>query len=155
MTSSQIFESTRRFKQRTTTFGFCASFALVLLSTVDATAEFHAKAGFGSGLAYGSPILGAGVELELSDHVSALGGIGVLTSESPWAFGARVYVQGPSSRWRVHGSVFRWSEGIGVYVGADQDIGRSSGIVLMYGVGVGDVNLEAAVGLTFGIGYRF
>lgn len=127
----------------------------VLLSAEASLAEPHAKAGLGTGLAYGSPIFGAGVELEITYHISALGGVGALSDGTPWALGARVYLHPPTSRWRLHGSAFRWSEGTGFYIGADHDVGKSSGVVLMYGVGFGDVNLEAPVGLTFGIGYRF
>ncbi len=93
--------------------------------------------------------------MELSDHVGILGGVGILTAETPWAYGIRVYLQKPGRRWRLHGSVFRWLQGSGVYFGVDHDVGRSSGVVLTYGLGVGDVNLEAPVGLTIGVGYRF
>ena len=49
----------------------------------------------------------------------------------------------------------RWTEGYGAYAGVDQDIGRPGGFVLTYGIGFGDVNLEARVGAMFGLGWRF
>jgi hypothetical protein len=49
----------------------------------------------------------------------------------------------------------RWTEGYGAYAGLDQDIGKPGGFVLTYGIGFGDVNLEARVGAMFGLGWRF
>ena len=136
---------------------------MLLCASRESKAEVHARAAFGQGLAYGSPILGGGLELEISDHLSILGGIGILTAERPWAYGIRVYLQRPDSRWRLHGSAFRWLEGSGAYFGVDHDVGESSGVILTYGVGVFQVNLSTAVGskvgltggLSLGIGYRF
>jgi hypothetical protein len=48
-----------------------------------------------------------------------------------------------------------WTEGNGIYVGVDHDVGKPGGIVLTYGVGFGDVNPEANVGTMFGVSYRF
>ena len=73
---------------------------LALLLLMPATARAGGKAGVGSGLPYGTPLFGAGLEI-------------------------------------------------------DQDIGRPGGFVLTYGVGFGDVNLEARVGAMFGLGWRF
>lgn len=126
-----------------------------MLSPTPARAEAKAKLGIGTGLAYGSPIGGAGAEIELSDRLSVLGGISGPTAEHPLSYGVRLYFHERDRRWRWHGSVFRWREGTGVYVGADHDVGGPSGLVLTYGLGVGDVNLEGRVGATFGIGYRF
>ena len=46
-------------------------------------------------------------------------------------------------------------EGNGLYAGVDHDVRRPGGLVLTYGIGFGDVNLESRVGLMFGFGYRF
>lgn len=101
------------------------------------------------GLAYGSiPFPGVGVELELGEQISVLGGIGVL-------HGLRVYFHERERKWRLHASAFRWLEGQGCYLGVDHDVGKSSGFIMMYGMGYGDVNLEGRVGATIGIGYRF
>ena len=128
---------------------------LVLCARWGSAAEVRGKAGAGTGLAYGSPFPGVGVELELGEHVSVMGGAGVLTAEMTWSYGIRVYFQERARRFRPHVSMFRWTEGNGVYVGVDHDVGKPSGFNLTYGVGYGDVNLEGRVGLMFGLGYRF
>jgi hypothetical protein len=69
---------------------------LVLLLLTPSTARAGGKAGVGSGLPYGTPLFGAGL-----------------------------------------------------------DIGRPGGFVLTYGIGFGDVNLEARVGAMLGLGWRF
>jgi hypothetical protein len=119
------------------------------------TAGPRFKPGFGSGLQYGSPIFGGGLEVEVGDHLGVLGGVGVFTAEPTYALGARVYLYGLEHRFRPHGSVFRWREGTGVYLGVDHDLGRRDGFVLTYGVGFGELNLEAPVAITFGVNYRF
>jgi len=111
--------------------------------------------GVGWGLPYGTPLFGAGLELDLGRYVSALGGIGVGNYEAPWAFGLRVSLAPPQKRWRPHVTGMRWTEGNGIYAGIDQDVGKPGGFVLTYGIGFGDVNLEARVGGMFGVGYRF
>lgn len=132
----------------------CAGF--VLSANVTRAADFGGKAGFGTGLAYGSiPFPGVGVELELGEHISVLGGIGVLHGSLPWSYGLRVYFHERERKWRLHASAFRWLEGQGFYLGVDHDVGKSSGFIMMYGMGYGDVNLEGRVGATIGIGYRF
>lgn len=113
------------------------------------------KPGFGSGLQYGSPIFGGGLEVEIGDHLGVLGGVGVFSAEPTYALGARVYLNGVEHRFRPHGSVFHWSEGTGVYLGVDHDLGRRGAFVLTYGVGFGDVNLESPVAISFGVNYRF
>ena len=113
------------------------------------------KAGFGSGLPYGTPLLGAGVELDLGNYVTALGGVGVGNYDAPWSYGARLSFTPPDRKWRPHVSVLKWTEGYGVYGGVDHDVGKPGGWVVSYGFGYGDVNLEAKVGAMIGIGYRF
>jgi len=113
------------------------------------------KAGIGSGLPYGTPLFGFGVEFDLGDHVSALGGVGVGNYEAPWAVGGRLSLKGPAAKWRPHLSGLYWTEGWGAYAGVDHDVGKRGGFVLTYGVGFGDVNLEAKVGIMVGVGYRF
>jgi hypothetical protein len=51
--------------------------------------------------------------------------------------------------------VLHWSEGNGVYVGVDHDVGKPSRFVMTYGLGFGDVNLESNFAFTIGVGYRF
>jgi hypothetical protein len=121
----------------------------------DCEAQVQGKVGVGSGLAYGTVLLGAGAEIELVDRVAVLGGIGLGTAQSPWAYGARLYLQPAQSRWRPHLSAMHWTEGNGLYLGLDQDLGQPGGVVLSYGVGFGRVNLETNVGITAGIGYRW
>lgn len=118
-------------------------------------AQLGAKIGLGTGLPYGGVFVGAGGEVELFGHVALLGGVGVGTSDSPWAYGARLYFQKPTRRWRPHVSFLHWTEGNGYYLGLDQDVGNPGGFVLSYGVGFGDVNLEANVGALLGVGYRW
>lgn len=118
-------------------------------------AQINVKIGIGTGLPYGGPVLGAGGEIEMLGHVALLGGVGVGTSDSPWAYGARLYFVGAAKRWRPHMSFLHWTEGNGFYLGLDQDVGKPSGFLVSYGVGFGDVNLEATVGAMFGIGYRW
>lgn len=113
------------------------------------------KAGVGSGLPYGTPLLGFGIELDLGDHVSALGGVGVGNYEAPWAVGARLSLKGPGAKWRPHLTGMHWTEGNGIYAGVDHDVGKRGGFVLTYGAGYGNVNLEAKVGVMIGVGYRF
>lgn len=75
-----------------------------------------------------------------------LGGIGVGNYEAPWAVGVRVNLARPGKTWRPHITGMHWTEGNGVYAGVDHDLGRPGGLVLTYGIGFGDVNLEARVG---------
>jgi len=128
---------------------------VLLVLLVPVTARAGGKAGVGSGLPYGTPLFGAGLELDLGNHLAALGGIGVGNYDAPWAFGVRLSLNRPQSRWRPHLTGMRWTEGYGAYAGLDQDIGRPGGFVLTYGIGFGDVNLEARVGAMFGLGWRF
>jgi hypothetical protein len=125
---------------------------LVLAPTL---ASAGGKAGVGSGIPYGTPIFGAGLELDLGKYVGLLGGVGVGTYDSPWSYGARVSFAPPEKKWRPHVSGVKWTEGYGVYAGLDHDIGKPGGWVMTYGLGFGDVNLEANVGAMVGIGYRF
>jgi hypothetical protein len=108
----------------------------------------------GSGLPYGTVLAGAGAEIEIPGRVSLLGGVGV-GRDTPWAYGLRVYVQPPGRSWRPHASVLRWTEGHGVYLGVDHDIGTPGRFVATYGLGFGDVNLEGRVGAMAGLGYRW
>ena len=128
---------------------------LVLCARWGSAEKVRGKAGAGTGLAYGSPLPGVGVELELGEHVSVMGGAGVLTAVTTWSYGVRVYFQERARKWRPHLSMFRWTEGNGVYVGVDHDVGKPSGFNLTYAVGYGDVNLEGRVGFMLGVGYRF
>ncbi len=143
----------RRKARKANVLLVCAG--LVLCARWGSAAEVRGKAGAGTGLAYGSPFPGVGVELELGEHVSVMGGAGVLIAEMTWSYGIRVYFQERARRFRPHVSMFRCTEGNGVYVGVDHDVGKPSGFNLTYGVGYGDVNLEGRVGLMFGLGYRF
>jgi hypothetical protein len=99
-------------------------------------------------------LAGAGAEIEIPGRVSLLGGVGV-GRDTPWAYGLRVYVQPPGRSWRPHASVLRWTEGHGVYLGVDHDIGTPGRFVATYGLGFGDVNLEGRVGAMAGLGYRW
>jgi hypothetical protein len=128
---------------------------LTLLFCAPTVSLAGVKAGVGWGLPYGTPLFGAGLELDLGRYVSALGGIGVGNYEAPWAFGLRVSLAPPQKRWRPHITGMHWTEGNGIYAGIDQDVGQPGGFVLTYGIGFGDVNLEARVGGMFGVGYRF
>lgn len=128
---------------------------LVLLLLLPLSARAGGKAGVGSGLLYGTPLFGAGLELDLGSHLAALGGIGAGNYDAPWAIGVRLSLKRPQSRWRPHVTGMRWREGYGAYAGVDQDIGRPGGFVLTYAIGFGDVNLEARVGAMFGLGWRF
>ena len=68
----------------------CVGFVLSASGT--RAADIGGKAGFGTGLAYGSiPLPGAGFELELGERLAALGGWGVLQEGIPWSYGLRVY----------------------------------------------------------------
>ncbi len=132
----------------------CAGFVLSASGT--RAADIRGKAGFGTGLAYGSiPYPGIGLELELGDHLSVLGGWGVLHRSLPWSYGLRVYFHKRERKWRLHASAVRWVEGQGFYLGVDHDVGKSSGFIMTYGMGYGDVNLEGKFGATIGVGYRF
>lgn len=118
-------------------------------------ADVRAKVGVGTGLAYGSPLPGVGAELELGERISLLGGVGPFTAGTTWACGVRAYLRGRQSTFRPHVSVFRWTEGLGIYGGVDHDIGKPGGFNLTYAAGYGDTNQEARVTVTFGVGYRF
>ena len=128
---------------------------LILLFCAPTVSLAGGKAGVGWGLPYGTPLFGAGLEVDLGNYASALGGIGVGNYEAPWAFGLRVSLAPPQKRWRPHITGMHWTEGNGIYAGIDQDVGKPGGFVLSYGIGFGDVNLEARVGGMFGVGYRF
>ena len=143
----------KRKARKTSALLVCAG--LALCARWGGAADVRGKAGAGTGLAYGSPLPGVGAELELGEHVSMLGGVGVLAAETTWSYGVRVYFQGRERKFRPHVSLFQWTEGNGVYVGVDHDVGKPSGFNLTYAVGYGDVNLEGRVALTFGVGYRF
>lgn len=127
----------------------------VLLFLVPSVSLAGGKGGVGSGLPYGTPLLGLGLELDMGKHVAALGGIGVGHYQAPWALGLRVSLARPEKRWRPHITGMRWKEGNGVYAGVDHDVGKPGGVVLTYGIGFGDVNLETRVGAMIGAGYRF
>lgn len=131
-----------------------AAVSLVLLTGRAAHAETHATVGLGTGLPYGSPLAGAGVSAELGRHFAVLAGAGP-GSRAIWAGGVRLHVRPPEAKWRPHISVLGWPEGYGIYAGTDHDVGRRGGWFLTYGVGVGNVNLEAPAGILFGAGYRF
>jgi len=135
--------------------GFRALSCLLLVSLVPSEARAFGKIGFGSGLPYGTPLLGVGLELHLGRPVAALGGIGVGHYDAPWAAGIRISPTRPGARWRPHLTAMRWTEGNGFYAGVDHDVGKPGGLVLTYGVGFGDVNLEGRVGVMVGAGYRF
>lgn len=132
-----------------------ALIACVMVLLLPSAALAGGKAGVGSGLPYGTPLLGAGVELDLGKYLSVLGGVGVGTYRSPWAYGARLSFAPPDKKWRPHLTGMRWTEGYGVYAGVDHDVRKPGGFVLTYGFGFGDVNLEARVGAMIGVGYRF
>lgn len=129
--------------------------ACLLLLVLPSVARAGGKASVGSGVPYGTPLVGFGLELDLGPYVSVLGGVGAGTYRSPWSVGARVKLLPEGRKWRPHLTGVRWTEGYGVYAGVDHDIGKPGGFVLTYGIGYGDVNLESKVGAMFGIGYRF
>jgi len=129
--------------------------ALFLISGGVGAQDINGKAGLGTGLAYGSvPFPGVGLELELGERVSILGGLGA-HDRLLLSYGARVYFQERDRKWRFHASALRWLEGLGVYVGVDHDVGQPGRFIMMYGIGYGDVNLEGKIGATIGVGYRF
>ena len=113
------------------------------------------RVGVGSGLPYGTPLVGVGIEIDLGKYVAALGGIGVGNYASPAAVGVRLRLARPEKKWRPHITWMYWTEGSGVYAGVDHDVGKPGGFVVTYGIGFGDVNLEARVGTMIGVGYRF
>ena len=120
----------------------------------DAGAQTRATLGAGTGLPYGSPVIGVGASLEIGPHFALLAGAGP-GADAIWAAGLRLHLRRPTARWRPHLSVLGWPEGWGVYAGTDHDVGRPGRWFLTYGIGAGDVNLEAKVGVLFGVGYRF
>jgi len=129
---------------------------LGLLTVLLPTAAFAGgKAGFGLGLPYGTPLLGLGAELDLGKYVSVLGGVGVGSYRSPWAYGARISFAPTEKKWRPHLTYMRWTEGNGYYAGVDHDVRKPGGFVWTYGLGYGDVNLEGKVAIMVGVGYRF
>jgi hypothetical protein len=113
------------------------------------------KLGVGSGLFWGTPLVGGGAELDVGKYLSVLGGVGVGSYRSPWSLGARISFAPPDKKWRPHLTGIRWTEGYGVYAGVDHDVGKPGRWVLTYGLGYGDVNPEAKIGTAIGIGYRF
>jgi hypothetical protein len=118
--------------------------------------EPRLKLGIGTGLPYGSPFPGGGLEVELGEHLGLLGGVGFVGAEKPWAYGARVYLQPSAAKWRFHFSALHWIEGNGAYFGVDRRLGSSaSGFVATGAIGFGDVNLEGNVHIMIGLGYRF
>lgn len=139
----------------TGTFVRRAAVCAALLSIAPSTSWAVGKIGVGSGVPYGTPLLGIGLELDLGRYVGVLGGVGVGNYEAPWAVGLRLSLAGPEKKWRPHLTGVHWTEGNGIYVGVDHDVGKPGGIVLTYGVGFGDVNPEANVGTMFGVSYRF
>lgn len=131
-----------------------ASVLLFLLSVAKTSeAQAHVRVGTGTGLPYGSPFIGAGLELELGHRLSLLGGMGFVGAEKPFAYGVRAYLPPRYEKWRIHASLLRWTEGYGVYLGADHDFGKRGGFVATYGIGFGDVNQEGRVGMMVGFGY--
>jgi hypothetical protein len=89
-----------------------------LLSALPADAWALGKVGNGSGLPYGTPLVGLGVELDLGPYVAALGGVGVGNYETPWAAGLRVSLAPAGKKWRPHLTGMHWTEGNGFYRGA-------------------------------------
>jgi hypothetical protein len=133
----------------------CIVPAALLLALAPSVSWAGGKVGVGMGVPYGTPLLGLGVELDLGPYAAVLGGVGVGHYHQPWSGGLRIRFAGPEKKWRPHVTGLRWTEGYGVYLGVDHDVGRPGGIVLTYGIGFGDVNPEANVGTVFGVGYRF
>ena len=125
-----------------------------LLAAAEARAQPRLTLGAGTGLPYGSPLIGVGASLEIGPHFALLAGAGP-GSDAIWAAGARIHFRRPAARWRPHLSVLGFPDGWGVYGGVDHDVGRPGKWFLTYGAGAGDVNLEASVGLLFGVGFRF
>jgi hypothetical protein len=133
-----------------------ASLLLVLLGVTKASeAQAHFRAGIGTGLPYGSPFPGAGLELELGHHLGLLGGMGFVGAEKPFAYGVRAYLPPRDRKWRIHASLLGWTEGYGAYLGVDHDFGKRGGFVATYGIGFGDVNQEGRVHVMIGLGRRF
>ena len=64
--------------------------ACLLLVVLPCVARAGGKAGIGSGVPYGTPLVGFGLEVDLGKYVSLLGGVGAGTYRSPWSVGARV-----------------------------------------------------------------
>jgi hypothetical protein len=128
---------------------------LLLCLPRSSAAQVRVKAGVGTGLTYGSPFIGGGLEAQLGEHLGLLGGVGAFGAETPWAYGVRAYLQRSATQWRFHVSALHWTEGNGVYLGVDHDFGRSGGFVATYGVGFGDVNQEGNVHVMGGLGYLF
>ncbi len=129
--------------------------SLLLCLPRPSAAQIRVKAGGGTGLPYGSPFVGGGVEVQAGEHLGFLGGVGAFGAETPWAYGIRAYLQRSTTKWRFHVSALHWTEGNGVYLGVDHDWGKSGGFVATYGVGFGDVNQEGNVHAMVGIGYLF
>lgn len=130
------------------------AFLLLGSGASECLAQVHGKLGAGSGLPYGV-LVGVGGEIELFDRIGVLAGVGAASSKSPVAYGARVYFEHATSRWRPNVSLLHWTEGNGLYVGVDQDVGRPGAFIVSYGLGFGAVNLEGHVGMALGIGYRW
>src|SRR5258706_2211774 len=88
---------------------------VVLFCLVPSPSWAIGKVGVGSGLPYGTPLLGVGLELDLGKYFAALGGLGVGNYKAPWAFGVRLSLAGPEKKWRPHLTGMHWAEGNGVY----------------------------------------
>jgi len=128
---------------------------LLLCLPRPSAAQIRVKVGAGTGLPYGSPLPGGGLEVQAGEHLGFLGGVGAFGAEKPWAYGVRAYIQRSATKWRFHVSALHWTEGNGVYLGVDHDWGKSGGFVATYGVGFGDVNQEGNVHVMVGLGYLF
>jgi len=130
---------------------------IVMLSasmTNNAIGQINGKIGIGFGAPYG--YLGTGLELDVTKHVTVLGGLGLaFLPNPPWATGLRCYFQKPEKKVRFHLTGVYWQEGIGLYAGLDYDGKKEGGLVWTFGLGYGDVNLSGPIGAKIGIAYRF
>jgi hypothetical protein len=148
-----ICRSIRRASRGRAVSALIAALGLLCLPTTSAGGP-RFKAGIGTGLPYGSPFPGGGLEVELGEHIGLLGGVGFIGAEKPWAYGARIYLQPSTAKWRFHVSALHWIEGNGAYFGVDRRLG-DSGFMATGAIGFGDVNLESNVHIMIGLGYRF
>lgn len=133
----------------------CGLFVAAVCLVSESEAQSRLSLGVGTGLPYGSPLPGVGLELAATPHLSLLGGAGVFTAGTTWSYGLKLHLRSPSHRWRPFVSALRWTEGEGLYLGAVQEIGSPGGWTATYALGFGDVNLEGRRAILLGVGYRF
>ena len=127
-------------------------FAVALFVSSSLAQHPSLKLGVGIGIPYG--VIGGNAEIGMS-YVAVLGGFGYGLFAPGWSAGGRVYAAAPDKTWRPHATVVYGTtvvyqlknavggavveegalNGMGFYLGVDQDVSRPGGSIWTYGIG--------------------